>query len=125
VGGTAGHRDALLGRQQRPDPAADQRLVVDQQHPDHARPPGVSEPARSRGRTGSSALIRNPPPGPGPADSSPPIEATRSRMPIRPAHGAAAAAGPARPTTSHTPPGPSALYPRSAVTAAPRAAVRS
>ena len=63
--------DVVLGLQQRPDAAADQRLVVSQQDPDHAR-------------AGISARTRKPPPACGPACSRPPSADTRSRMPMRP-----------------------------------------
>ena len=75
VGGLADHLDAVLGVQQRPEPGPDQRLVVGQQHPDHW------SPLSSRGRR---AWTRKPPPGRGPAVSSPPRAATRSRMPRMP-----------------------------------------
>src|SRR4029453_2007705 len=72
VGGLAEDLDALLLLQQEPQALADHLVVVDDQHPDHGRPPG------SRTRT----LV----PWPG-VESSwkvPPSSATRWRISPRP-----------------------------------------
>src|SRR6185437_8038331 len=68
--------DVVLGVEQGPDAAADQRLVVGQQDPDH-----------DGAGTGSSARTRKPPPACGPACSRPPSADTRSRIPTRPSPG--------------------------------------
>jgi hypothetical protein len=78
VGGLGGHLDVVFGVQQRADAAADQRLVISQQHPDH-----------DGARAGSSARTRKPPASRGPARSRPPSAVTRSRMPMRPSPGPA------------------------------------
>src|SRR5207302_9142811 len=65
--------DVVLGVEQRPEPGAHERLVVGQQDADH-----------DSFCTGSRARTRNPPPGRGPASSSPPRTAARSRMPGMP-----------------------------------------
>jgi len=63
VGGLGDHLDVVFRLEQRPDPAADQRLVVGQQNPDH-----------DGARAGSSARTWKPP-------CRPPSADTRSRMP--------------------------------------------
>jgi NTE family protein len=80
--------DVVLGVEQRPETAADQRLVVDEQNPDH----GCA--------TGSSACTRKPPSLRGAASSLPPSAVTRSRMPSSPTPGCGAASGVARPSSS-------------------------
>src|SRR6185312_5063440 len=67
------HLDVVFRFEQGPDAAADQRLVIGQQDPDH-----------DGARAGSSAYTWKPPPSRGPAWSRPPIAVTRSRMPMRP-----------------------------------------
>ena len=76
VGGLGDHLDVVFRFEQRPDAAADQRLVVGQQDPDH-----------DGARAGSSAYTWKPPPSRGPAWSRPPSAVTRSRMPMRPSPG--------------------------------------
>jgi len=73
VGGLAHHLDVVFRLEQRPDAAADERLVIGQQDLDH-----------DAVRAGSSARTRKPPPCWGPAWSWPPSADTRSRMPTRP-----------------------------------------
>src|SRR6202042_1539728 len=74
VGGLGHHLDVVFRLEQRPDAAADQRLVVGEQDPDQVA--GVS--------AGISARTWKPPPSLGPACSRPPSAVTRSRMPMRP-----------------------------------------
>ena len=76
VGGLGDHLDIVFGLEQRPDAAADQRLVVGEQDPD-----------QDGSRAGNSALTRKPPPARDPALSRPPSAAARSRMPISPSPG--------------------------------------
>ena len=74
VAGLADHLDVGLGVEQRPEPGPHQRLVVGQQHPDHARSSAVPTPAappRACGhgcssRTGILALHLETTPGPRP-----------------------------------------------------------
>src|SRR5918992_643466 len=73
------HLDVGLRVKQRPDPGPHQRLVVGQQHLDHA----LSFSLRAAG-TGSRAHTRKPPPAAGPAANSPPSAAARSRIPGMP-----------------------------------------
>jgi hypothetical protein len=81
VRGLGHHRDA--GRaQDQPETASDQRLVVRDDHPRRC----ISGRA-VRAHTGSSGMMartRQPPPGRGPASSSPPYRPSRSRSPISP-----------------------------------------
>src|SRR5258708_487162 len=63
----------MLGVEQGPESGPHQGLVVSEQDPDH----WVQF-------TGSRAQTRKPPPGRGPAYSSPPSAATRSCMPVIP-----------------------------------------
>ncbi len=63
----------MLGVEQGPESGPHQGLVVSEQDPDHWVP-----------FTGSRAQTRKPPPGRGPAYSSPPSAATRSCMPVIP-----------------------------------------
>jgi putative molybdopterin biosynthesis protein len=76
VDGLGDHLDVIFRLEQRPDTAADQRLVVSQQDPD-----------QDGARTGSSARTWKPPPSCGPVWSRPPSADTRSRMPARPSPG--------------------------------------
>ena len=76
VGGLGDHLDVVFRLEQRPDAAADQRLVVGQQDPD-----------QDSARAGSSARTWKPPSPCGPALSRPPRADTRSRMPTRPSPG--------------------------------------
>src|SRR6185436_19535429 len=89
VGGLGHDRDVLLGFEQRTEAAADQRLVVGEQYPDHAD--------RSRG---SSACTVYPPSARGPARSRPPRAVTRSRIPRSPTPKAAVACDFAAPSSS-------------------------
>ena len=68
--------DVVLRIQDHPEPGTHQRLVVGDQHPDRRVAHAGSEGRRAR--------RRNPPPGRGPASSSPPNSWTRSRMPDQP-----------------------------------------
>ena len=89
VVGFADHLDVVLGVEQRPEPAADQRLVVGQHHADHA--------GHDRVPVGMPAAGSGPgtPAGPAaPASSSPPSARTRSRMPVIPCPPATAPVGP-------------------------------
>src|SRR5262249_17387217 len=74
--GLRDHLDVVFGFEQRPDAAADQRLVVGQQDPD-----------QDGARAGSSAHTWKPPLSCGPAWSRPPSADTRSPMPTRPRPG--------------------------------------
>jgi hypothetical protein len=74
VAGLAGDGQVGLGFQQHPQALADEVLVIGDQDADHGSP----SPSGSRARTA------NPPPGRGPACSSPPNIATRSRIPASP-----------------------------------------
>ena len=65
--------DVLLRLEDHPEPGADQRLVVDDQHADHDGAP-----------SGRLARTRKPPVGCGAASSEPPKTLTRSRIPTRP-----------------------------------------
>src|SRR5262249_62392876 len=76
VSGLGDGFDVIFGLEQRPDAAADQRLVVGQQDPD-----------QDGARAGRSARPWKPPPCCGPARSCPPSADTRSRMPTRPSPG--------------------------------------
>src|SRR5262249_8925836 len=76
VGGLGDHLDVVFRFEQGPDAAADQRLVVGEEDPDH-----------DGARTGSSARPWKPPSARGPACSRPPSADTRSRIPIRPRPG--------------------------------------
>src|SRR5690606_6445187 len=89
VGGLGHDLDVVLQFDERPESAADERLVVDQQDPDHDVPP-----------TGSSAWTEKPPSGRGSALSRPPRAATRSRMPCSPTPGSTAVPGAALPLSS-------------------------
>src|SRR5215470_20320468 len=95
------------GFQDHPEPAADQGLVIAQQHPD-----GHDGPALPRASTGKATLTAKPPPGRGPAWHVPPCSAARSPMPIspRPRPGprwpARAAARPSSVTSTTSPAGP-------------------
>src|SRR3954469_26014625 len=71
VGGLADHLDTTRAKEHQPDPGADQRIVVDQQHADH-------------GGHGSVAVNRKPPPAAAPCSSVPPASDKRSASPIRP-----------------------------------------
>ena len=82
VGGLGHHLDVVLGVEERAEPAADERLVVDQQDTDH----GVRS-------TGSSAWTVKPPSLRGPRWSCPPRAVTRSRIPSSPTPGAGAVPG--------------------------------
>src|SRR5579884_341789 len=73
VGGLARDLDVGLRVEHHRQPFAQQVLVVDEQRADHR--------ASSRG---SRATTLNPPPATGPAVSSPPYSATRSRIPTSP-----------------------------------------
>src|SRR6202042_3352474 len=64
------HAEVRLGLQHHPQAPADELLVVDDQDADHGGP----------SPSGSLARTAKPPPGSGPARSSPPNSATRSRM---------------------------------------------
>src|SRR5262249_56188208 len=73
-----------------PDPAADQRLVVGDDQAERSAGRGwvahggVTSAGICAGSTGMLALTSHPPPRRGPAASSPPYSATRSRRPSRP-----------------------------------------
>src|SRR5215470_5685332 len=104
VFGLADDLQARPGFQDHPEPAADQGLVIAQQHPDgHDGPSGGS---------GKATWTAKPPPGRGPASQVPPCSAARSRMPIspRPRAGpgrpAGAAARPSSVTARTSPAGP-------------------
>src|SRR5207302_5626640 len=71
----ARHLDVRLGLEDHPKAGSDQGLVVDDQDPDRHQGSAPS---------GSRACTPKPPPGSGPARSSPPKRATRSRIPISP-----------------------------------------
>src|SRR5690606_12916867 len=83
VGGFADHLDAGLRPEDDPEAGAHQFLVVREDDTDMLGhddpPPGAATVVR-----GKVARTRNPPPGRGPASSSPSCTATRSRMPSRP-----------------------------------------
>ncbi|GIE72882.1 hypothetical protein Apa02nite_089900 [Actinoplanes palleronii] len=81
--------EVVLGVEQSSEAAADQRLVVDQQDPDHDVP-----------STGSSAWTVKPPSSRGSARSSPPRAVTRSRIPSRPTPGTDGVRGMAIPSSS-------------------------
>jgi hypothetical protein len=74
VAGLGDHLDVLLGVDDRAQPFAHQVLVVGEQDPDHDAGP----------LSGRRASTVNPPSPTGPAASSPPRRATRSRIPARP-----------------------------------------
>src|ERR1035441_5254171 len=74
VPGLAGDAEVRLGLQQHPQALADEDLIIDDQDADHGGPSPI----------GSRARTAKPPPGCGPASSSPPNIATRSRMPASP-----------------------------------------
>jgi hypothetical protein len=101
VGGLGDHLDVVLGLEQRAGARPDERLVVDQQNPDHGVGPG----------SGMSARTVNPPSGRGSEDSRPPSALTRSRMPISPTPGTGGASTLAMPSSSTRT--ASALGPRS------------
>src|SRR5205823_4953661 len=65
--------DVGLGVEECPQPPAYQRLIISEHDADHAGSP-----------RGSSARTAKPRPGRGPAESSPPTEAARSRIPAMP-----------------------------------------
>src|SRR5207248_8165775 len=103
VRGLGHHRDARRAEDQ-PEAAADQRLVVRDDHPGAGvrsyahrgaarnlgrtgpadSPPSPRPPTRAEPSTGILARTRQPPPGRGPASSSPPYSPIRSRSPISP-----------------------------------------
>src|SRR5262249_59676397 len=91
------------GFQDHPEPAADQGLVIAQQHPD-----GHDGPSPGSGKATRTA---NPPPGRGPAAHVPPCSAARSPMPIsprppaRPGRPAGGAARPSSVTSTTSPAG--------------------
>ena len=74
VGRLADDLDLRLGVEDHPEAGADERLVVDEQNADH-----------DRASAGSCARSTKPPPSRGPVSSVPPYNATRSRIPTRPA----------------------------------------
>ena len=82
--------DVVLGVEDHPEAGADERLVVGDQDADaHAASTGsrgaaAASAASASPCSGSRASTSKPPPGRGPACSSPPITRTRSRMPTRP-----------------------------------------
>ena len=83
VGSLAHDLEAGLGRQDHPEPGADEPLVVDEQDADGH--PSVPD-------SGSRARTAKPPPASGPASSVPPRLTARSRMPAMPRPSAAAVA---------------------------------
>jgi hypothetical protein len=91
VGHLADHGDVLLDIQQHLEAGAHQRLVVGEQDLDRPVPPRfrqslapVHGEAACSGGSGRRARTWKPPPGRGPAVSSPPSSAARSRMPTMP-----------------------------------------
>src|SRR3712207_3845723 len=92
VGRLAHDGDVLLAVEQGPQSAADQPVVVGQQHPDHDGTPAA---------TGGTACTRNPP-ATGPASSSPPSSRARSRMLTSPWPDDGCATGTQSLTTSST-----------------------
>jgi len=89
VGGLGRDRDPGLV-QDEPEPAADQCLVIGDDHPQRSARRarlahgGVTSAGVCAGSTGILAVTSHPPPDRGPAASSPPYSATRSRRPSRP-----------------------------------------
>jgi hypothetical protein len=81
VRGLGHHRDAR-GAQDQPEAAPDQRLVIRDDHP-RRRIAGRAVRAHTDS-SGMMARTRQPPPGRGPASSSPPYRPSRSRSPISP-----------------------------------------
>lgn len=79
VGGLGHHLDVVLEVEQRAEAAADERLVIDQQDPDHEAP-----------FVGSSARTVKPPALRGSVRRRPPRAVTRSRMPSSPSPGVGA-----------------------------------
>src|SRR5690606_13953738 len=100
VVGLAHHLDVGLRVEDRHEPHAEHRLVVDDEHPDaheafsRAVSSGVAAYA-------ARATTRNPPPGSGPCSSTPPTHVMRSimpRMPCPPASLGASSASPPSPS---------------------------
>src|SRR6185436_17398068 len=105
VVGLAHHLEVVLRVEQEAEAGPDQRLVVGEHHSDHR--------LATTSAVGRCASTRKPPPTRGPAVSTPPTVAARSRMPARPwpapSAGPVAAPSPSSVTSTVSPPLPSCV----------------